>query len=66
MKAAFGRLHYKGGGAFGASPLVMEIIMLDGNVADMRKTYANTYQIFSNLYIILILFDIILILFDII
>ena len=51
MKAAFGRLHYKGGGAFGAYPLVMEIIMLDGNVANMRKTYANSYQIFSNSYI---------------
>ena len=27
----------QGGGAFGVSPLVMEIIMLVGNAADMKK-----------------------------
>ena len=31
--------------------------MLDGNVADIRKTYANTYQIFVDLYISSILLN---------
>ena len=32
MEAAFGRLHNSGAGAFGASPTVVESIMVDGEV----------------------------------
>ena len=45
MEAAFGRLHNGGGNP----PSVMESIKFDGNVANVRKTYANTYQILVHL-----------------
>ena len=51
MEAAFGRLHNKGGAAFGGPPFAMESIKLDENVANIRKTYASTYRIFVDLYI---------------
>ena len=45
MEAAFGRLHNRRG----SPPPFMDSIKLDGNVANVRKTYANTYQIFVHL-----------------
>ena len=38
MEAAFGRLHNRRG----SPPPFMDSIKLDGNVANVRKTYANT------------------------
>ena len=46
MEAAFGCLH---NGRGEPPPPVMESIKLDGNVANVRKTYATTYQIFVHL-----------------
>ena len=51
MEAAFGRLHNNGGAAFGGPPIVVESIMVDGEVANIGKTYANMYRIFMYLYI---------------
>ena len=34
MEAAFGRLHNSGAGAFGARPIVVESIIVDGEVAN--------------------------------
>ena len=36
MEAAFGRLHNNGGAAFGGPPIVVESIMVDGEVANIR------------------------------
>ena len=52
MEAAFGRLHNNGGAAFGGPPIVVETIMVDGEAANIAKTYGNTYQIFAYLYIL--------------
>ena len=35
MEAAFGRLHNNGAGAFGARPIVVESIMVDGKEANI-------------------------------
>ena len=35
MEAAFGRLHNNGPGAFGARPIVVESIMVDGKEANI-------------------------------
>ena len=35
MEAAFGRLHNNGGAAFGGPPIVVESIMVDGEVANI-------------------------------
>ena len=51
MEAAFGRLHNNGGAAFGGPPIVVESIMVDGEVANIGKTYANMYRIFMYMYI---------------
>ena len=51
MEAAFGRLHNNGGAAFGGPPIVVESIMLDGEVANIGKTYANMYRIVMYMYI---------------
>ena len=47
MEAVFGRLHNNEGGP----PIVVESIMVDGEVANIGKTYANMYRIFMYLYI---------------
>ena len=53
MEAAFGRLHNHGGAAFGGPPIVVESIMVDGEVAvaNIGKTYANMYRMFMYVYI---------------
>ena len=51
MGAGFGRLHNNGRAAFGGPPIVVESIMVDGEVANIGKTYANMYRIFMYVYI---------------
>ena len=52
MQAAFGRLHNGGPAAFGRRPTVVDSIMVDGEPANIAKTYANVYQMFADLYIL--------------
>ncbi len=51
MEAAFGRLHNNGGAAFGGPLIVVESIMVDGEVANIGNTRANMYRIFMYVYI---------------
>ena len=37
--------------SFGLPPIVVESIMVDGEVANIGKTYANMYRIFMYVYI---------------
>ena len=41
MEAAFGHLHNNGGAAFGGPPIVVESIMVDGEVANIRTNVGN-------------------------